>query len=191
LVVALLGALGVMHLLNRDGEAQDPSSPPAVTRKPKLKPKPQPKPVERHITNSLGMRLVRIPAGTFLMGSPAAEQGRSPHEGPQHKVSIRKPFYLGIHEVTVAQFRAFVEDTGYRTDPEKSGRGAQTLVGGSWKPVPGCNWRKPGWPQEDGYPVVAVSWNDALSFCMWLSKREGVVYRLPTEAEWEYACRAG
>ncbi len=129
------------------------------------------------ITTSLGMKLTLIPAGAFLMGSPQAEPGRGFDEGPQHEVRISRPFYMGIHEVTVGNYRAFVEASGYRTDPERSGNN-QT-------------WKNPGWNADDDHPVVCVSWNDAVAFCKWLSAKEGKKYRLPTEAEWEYACRAG
>lgn len=129
------------------------------------------------ITNSLGMKLAMIPAGSFLMGSPATEPGRGFDEGPQHEVRITRPFHMGIHEVTLGQFRAFVDATKYRTDPEKRGTGE--------------GWKNPGWNADEDHPVVNVSWNDAVAFCKWLSAKEGKKYRLPTEAEWEYACRAG
>ncbi len=159
-------------------------------------------PSDASFTNSLGMKLVRIPAGKFLMGSPPGEQHYNENEAPQHQVTISKPFYLGAHEVTVANFRAFVQETNYVTDPEQNRRGAlryypdKEINGkkGVFLPDPDCTWRTPGWPQEDDYPVVGVSWNDARAFCAWLTEKErnrGRTYRLPTEAEWEYACRAG
>ena len=115
-------------------------------------------------------------------------------EHPQHRVRITKPFYLGTYHVTRGQFRQFVEDTGYKTDAEKGEKP------GAWgwdpdKKAFGFNekysWRNAGFEQTDEHPVVNVSWNDAVAFCKWLSKKEGKTYRLPTEAEWEYACRAG
>jgi formylglycine-generating enzyme required for sulfatase activity len=141
--------------------------------------------------NALGMALVLIPPGQFLMGTEAAEieallkdpanqQQTWPYvraEGPPHQVKITRPFLLGAYEVTVGQFRAFAEATGHQTDAE---RGADK-----------DNWRTPGWATADDEPVVCVTWNDAVAFCRWLSQREGKTYRLPTEAEWEYACRAG
>jgi sulfatase modifying factor 1 len=142
------------------------------------------------LTNSIGMQLKLIPAGEFLMGSPAGEAERSNNEGPQHSVRITRPFYLGAYEVTVGQFRQFVEATNYRTEAEQDGAGGGGWTGKQWE------WRKPeftwgniGIPQPDVYPVVNVSWNDAVAFCQWLSTKEGRAYRLPTEAEWEYACR--
>ncbi len=109
-----------------------------------------------------------------------------------HRVRISKPFYLGVHEVTVGQFRRFVEATGYKTDGEQ-GAGLNLGFTGTARQfeLGPYNWRDPGFPQEDDSPVVLVSWNDATQFCQWLSRQEQRTYRLPTEAEWEWACRAG
>src|SRR5262249_35322462 len=144
-------------------------------------------------TNTLGMEFALIPAGQFKMGSPVDEFLRQANEGLQHDVTITQPFYLGIHEVTVGQFRAFVEASGYQTDAETSGRGSQRYDEAirKWQSRPECTWRNPGWPQSDEDPVVCVTWNDAVAFCTWLTRRENRTYRLPTEAEWEYACRGG
>jgi formylglycine-generating enzyme required for sulfatase activity len=128
------------------------------------------------ITNSLKMKLVLIPAGRFTMGSPESEKDRNPNE-KQHEVEIKEPFFLGIHEVRVGDFRAFVDDAGYKTEAEKAGDKE--------------TWQNAIDKQTDDHPVVRVTWNDAQAFCAWLSKKEGEKYRLPTEAEWEYACRAG
>ena len=142
-------------------------------------------PVE--ITNSIGMRLVLIPPGEFDMGSTAEEVEQSlgearrggypqwyvdlvPGEAPRHRVEISRPLYFGKHEVTVGQFRKFVEATGHTTDDA---------------------WNNPGFVQTDEHPVVLVRWDDAVAFCEWLSRHTGRTCRLPTEAEWEYACRAG
>jgi formylglycine-generating enzyme required for sulfatase activity len=147
----------------------------------------------KDLTNSLKMQLKLIPAGKFMMGSPRDEEGRGKDE-QQHEVQISKPFYLAIHAVTVGQFRRFVEETDYETDAEKDGKGgwgynAETRRSEGRKKE--YTWKNPGWKQTDDHPVVNVSWNDAVQFCAWLSKKERVTYRLPTEAEWEYACRAG
>jgi formylglycine-generating enzyme required for sulfatase activity len=147
-----------------------------------------------------GMKLVLIPPGEFSMGSPDADPLARPNEKPVHGVTISRPFYLGAYEVTVAQFRAFVEQTGYRTEAETDGNGGyihndRPKDKDAEKSVndPRLNWREPGYTkkQADDEPVVQVSWNDAMAFCRWLSETEGGVFRLPTEAEWEYACRAG
>lgn len=141
--------------------------------------------------NSLGMKFVLIPPGSFMMGSPA---GRGdPDERPRHRVVITKGFYLQATEVTNAQFAAFVKATGYKTEAEKRG-GADAFRVFRWERVKGASWRHPQGPNSTikaDYPVVQVSWNDARAFCRWLSKKTGHKYRLPYEAEWEYAARAG
>jgi formylglycine-generating enzyme len=127
-------------------------------------------------TNKVGMKLALVPPGEFVMGSPGTEPERGKDETP-HKVRLSKPFLIGVHEVTVGQFQAFVKETGYQTVPEIK-KNSKT-----WKDA--FPKQKPDWP------VVKVTWNDAVKFCEWLSKKEGRTCRLPTEAEWEYACRAG
>lgn len=146
----------------------------------------------RSLVNSIGMRLTLIPSGEFLMGSLACEELHKIDEF-QHRVRITRPFYLGIHEVTVRQYRQFVEETGYRTQNEVSPRDECALDVSATLRVPKSEltWRHPGFPQEDQHPVVYVNWHDAMAFCRWLRDKEGREYRLPTEAEWEYACRAG
>ncbi|MCX5683322.1 MAG: SUMF1/EgtB/PvdO family nonheme iron enzyme, partial [Planctomycetota bacterium] len=154
-------------------------------------------PTTGNLTLDLGggatMKLVLIPAGKFLMGSPATEKDRSKDE-VQHEVMIGKPFYMGITSVTVDQFAAFVKDSGYKTDAEKDGFSVVFEIkdGTSMKKeVDGCSWRNPGFDQKGDHPVVQVSWNDARAFCDWLSKKSGKTVVLPTESQWEYACRAG
>jgi formylglycine-generating enzyme required for sulfatase activity/tRNA A-37 threonylcarbamoyl transferase component Bud32 len=158
--------------------------------------------VDHELTNSLGMKLVRVPRGRFRMGSPAGEGGDD-DERPQHDVEITRGFYLAEHTVTFGQFRRFVEDGSYRTDAEADGKGGTGYDDAQDKAKdkdgrritsersPRFNWKEVGWPQTDRHPVVNVTWNDAQRFCEWLSKKEKRAYRLPTEAEWEYACRAG
>lgn len=155
--------------------------------------KPKTKVMEKEIINSIGMKMILIPAGEFMMGSPDTEMDRSTDETPQHRVWITKPFYLGQNEVTVAQFRNFVEDSGYKTDGEKDGKGSYgfDLEKGCFSKKPEYTWQNTGFQQTDDHPVVNVSWNDAVAFCEWLSRKEGKRYQLPTEAQWEHACRAG
>jgi len=131
--------------------------------------------------------LVRIPAGQFLMGSETGDSD----EKPVHRVRIGESFYMGKTEVTVRQFQAFTKAMGYKTEAEK-GRWASNYAWG-FPIVPGrdLSWRQPGLAQSENDPAVCISWNDAVAFCRWLSKETGDCYRLPTEAEWEYACRAG
>lgn len=138
-------------------------------------------------TNTLAMKFLRIEPGEFLMGSPATENGRSDNE-TQHKVKITKPFFLGIHHVTHGQFVVFTRAADYQSEAEKEGFSYNDL---GVERVSGTSWINPGFEQNNDHPVVQISWNDAQAFCTWLSKKEGKTYRLPTEAEWEYACRAG
>ncbi|MGC8659550.1 MAG: SUMF1/EgtB/PvdO family nonheme iron enzyme, partial [Desulfomonilaceae bacterium] len=159
-------------------------------------------------TDTIGMKLVRIPAGEYMMGSPKNELDwlrltfrktwREGHkqwfqdETPLHPVRITKPFYMGAYEVTVKQFRDFVSDTKYKTDAEK-GDGGMVFSNkeNRWVAQKDMKWDSVPWPIADNQPVVFVSWNDAQAFCKWLSRKEKRTYRLPTEAEWEMACRGG
>ncbi|WP_313176243.1 SUMF1/EgtB/PvdO family nonheme iron enzyme [Massilia sp.] len=129
-----------------------------------------------------GPELVVLRAGRFQMGSPeherriamaaGAQKNWLARETPQHWVGIARPFALGRYPVTVGEWRAFVEAT-------------------DWQPDGDVNWAAPGFPQSEMHPVVGVSWLDAGRYLAWLSERTGQRYRLPSEAEWEYACRAG
>ena len=143
--------------------------------------------------NGVSMKLVLIPAGKFIMGSPETEKDRGQDE-VQHEVTISKPFYIGVTHVTVDQFAAFVKDSGYKTEAEKDGWSVGfEIKDGKFvaSVMNGCSWRNPSFDQKGDHPVVQVSWNDAKAFCDWLSKKSGKTVGLPTEAQWEYACRAG
>jgi sulfatase modifying factor 1 len=140
-------------------------------------------------TNSIEMKFVRIGPGRFVMGTPEQEPSRLSNE-KQHEVRITKAYLLGVYEVTRGQFRAFVNATGYKTDAEKGGF-ALIWTGNKWQRRSGGSWRDVGFEQTDDHPVVNISWNDAEAFAAWLSRKEGRHYRLPSEAEWEWACRAG
>ena len=126
---------------------------------------------------ALGMKFVRIEPGMFVMGSPEGEAGRDKTE-TQHAVKLTKPFYMATTDVTREQFGVFIAETHFKTDAEKANDE------NTWQ-------HNKMFEQEANCPVVDVSWNDALAFIDWLSKRDHKTYRLPTEAEWEYACRAG
>jgi formylglycine-generating enzyme required for sulfatase activity/predicted Ser/Thr protein kinase len=142
------------------------------------------------LTNSIGTKLRLIQPGTFMMGSPASEAGRGRDEG-QHQVTPTKQYYMGIYPVTIGDFKRFVDKVGYKTEGEQDGKGAYVWTGKEWVQDAKITWRNPGFTQTAQDPVVCVSWNDAESYCQWVSEVEGKSYRLPTESEWEYGCRAG
>ena len=183
-------------------------------------------------TNSVGMRLTLIPPGDFSDGKHAGTGGSGEEAGRRRevqtygrllftplrrkchntKVTISQPFLMGSTEVTVAQFRKFVEANKYVTEAEKNGFGnsGDKAVDKSEEAENGMNWKNPGYPINDDTAVTQITWNDAAAYCAWLSEQEqrrpwyrsdgkggwliaahAAGYRLPTEAEWEYACRAG
>jgi formylglycine-generating enzyme required for sulfatase activity len=167
-------------------------------------------------TNRIGMTMVPIPAGSFVMGNSLSIEAMKrlypeydakrlndlADEYPAHTVHITKPFYIGAHEVTVGQFRQFIRLSGYipesiadgtggygynpAYDPSLTERG-DAFEGRHQK----YSWENAGFPQTDEHPVVNITWNDAQALAQWLTKTEGKIYRLPTEAEWEYVCHAG
>ena len=147
---------------------------------------------KEYTSKTTGMKFVRIPAGTFQMGSPNEEKDRSGDE-ELHEVTLTKDFYLGVYEVTRGQFRKFVDDSGYKTEGEADGKRGNgwDAATKAWTQDAKHTWKNTGFEQTDEHPVVLVSWNDAVAFCNWLSNKDGKEYRLPSEAEWEFACRAG
>jgi uncharacterized protein (TIGR02996 family) len=154
------------------------------------------RPVVPMVTGALGIPFALVLPGTFHMGSKLTEKDRQRIE-VRHQVTLTEPFFLGIYPVTVGEFRAFVEATGYETDAER-GRGALGCTGGytgqEFQVRRSFTWRTPGYEQEDRHPVTCVSYNDAQAMIACLNKQEGgsgSVYSLPTEAQWEHACRAG
>ncbi len=173
--------------------------------------KEPPKKLAVDLGGGVKLKMVLIPAGEFNMGSGESAEATAAvfkktygenvltadlfkDEHPQHRVRITKPFYLGSYHVTRGQFRQFVADTKCKTDAEKGER-PEAFGWNPDKKVFGFNekyyWRNAGFEQTDEHPAVNVSWNDAAAYCKWLCRKEGNAYRLPTEAEWEYACRAG
>ena len=137
---------------------------------------------------------VVILAGSFIMGSSAYEKGRMDNEGPQHRVTFRRGFAIGQREVSVKEFRAFVKETGYRTDAERlRSSTVYDQHSGRLTMRDRVNWKMnfEGEKASDDDPVLHVSWNDANAYCDWLARGTGKPYRLPSEAEFEYALRGG
>jgi len=194
--------LGVFAYVSRDSAAQAQAGGAGAAK---------PKELTLDLGDKVTLKLVQIPAGKFTMGSPEEEKKAAAKEAVatgiaeaaatdafkdevQHEVTISKPFYMGVTHVTVDQFAAFVKDSGYKTDAEKAGWGIGFEIKDgqfAFKKMDGCSWRNPSFDQKGDHPVVQVSWNDAKAFCEWLSKKSGKTVVLPTEAQWEYACRAG
>lgn len=135
--------------------------------------------------------LVLLPKGSFVMGSPDSEKDRDGDEGPTRTVNISKAIAVGRHEVTRAEFGRFVAESQYKTEAERS-NGCAAWDGKDWKYDAARNWRDPGFKQGEDHPVVCVSWNDTQEYLKWLNKKApGKNFRLLSEAEWEYAARAG
>jgi formylglycine-generating enzyme required for sulfatase activity len=136
--------------------------------------------------STTGMEFILVKGGCYQMGDIFGDGDAD--EKPVHEVCLND-FYLGKYEVTVGEFRKFVNDTGYRTEAER-GDGCLVYKGDKWEKDPNKNWRDPGFSQDDRHPVVCVSWNDSKAFADWLRGKGGRDYRLPTEAQWEYAARS-
>jgi formylglycine-generating enzyme required for sulfatase activity len=133
------------------------------------------------------LQLVPVKGGCYWMGDWLAIERQSLN--PVHEVCV-DDFLIGKHAVTRRDFEQFVLDTGYRTEAEKTG-GCYGWTGSKWKKKKSITWRNAGFAQDDRHPVVCVSWNDSAAFAEWLSAKTGRKYRLPSEAEWEYAARSG
>lgn len=132
--------------------------------------------------------MVVLPLGSFVMGSPATEEGRRAHEGPQHSVNIGYAFAVGRFELTRGQFTVFVTESGHAVD---GNCGYWDTEAERWRNDQAKNWRDPGFAQDDNHPVVCISWEDAKAYTAWVSRKTGKRYRLLSESEWEYAARAG
>jgi formylglycine-generating enzyme required for sulfatase activity len=128
--------------------------------------------------------MVIIPAGQLMMGSANTESGRQNNESPVHNVNIAKPFALGKFEITRGQFARFADESGYTPT-----RGCWAMEKGKYTASTTLNWRGTGYAQQNNHPAACISWHDAKAYTKWLSNMTGKHYRLPSEAEWEYAAR--
>ena len=177
LAAVLLVGTFVIIVLTKSSPDQRPPLPP-----------PPPKPVVQPVKEP---QTVNVPGGTYLMGNENAKPGSIT---AAHTVTLSS-FAIGKFEVTVDQFRQFIKETGYRTTAEKKDS-SQVFANGEFTAKKGINWRYDAQgvlvdTTAKNFPVVHVSWQDAVEYCNWLSKRTGKMYRLPTEAEWEFAARGG
>ena len=157
-----------------------------------LRPYLLPKDLELELEPGVSLTTLRMLPGRFTMGT-APKAGSALLDDAGREVTLSRPFYIVQTEVTRGQFLLFVRDTGHRTEAERDGW-SDTIYNpqfGAPGRVRGLTWKNPGFEQTNAHPVVCVSWNDAVKFCEWLSGKSGRICRLPTEAEWEYTCRAG
>lgn len=174
----LVAAAAVFALRGRDAGAETPSKLASYTEKFK----------DTESGEDVAFDMVAIPGGTFVMGSPASELGRGADEGPQHEVKIR-PFWLGKCEVSWEEFDVFQTELGVGEPKENDDRlkaDADAVTG----PTPPYVDKNYGHPHQ-GHPAMCMTQHAAMEYCRWLSKKSGKQYRLPTEAEWEYAARCG
>ena len=139
---------------------------------------------------NINVELVWVAPGTFIQGSPETELGREPDE-IQHRVTISKGFYIGKYPITVEQFQSFVNQTRYKTEAERGTSGGFGWNGQDLVQSPEFDWRNPGYPSSKSHPVTIITLEDAQAFCKWLSSKSKMKVQLPTESQWEFACRAG
>ena len=137
-----------------------------------------------------GMEFVWVKGGTFMMGSHKDEKERYSNEGPVHEVCI-DGFWMARYPVTLGQFKKIINATNYQTDAEKHGWAYGWDKKTGWDKQKGHCWKNTHFQQDDRHPVINISWNDAIALTKWLSEKGKDQFRLPSEAEWEFACRAG
>ena len=169
---------------------------PATPEPPAAEVKPAAAPIKPTVSGLLLPDMAFVPGGRYTMGwkNSQADGNRIESAQPVHEVQLGD-FYLGRYPLTVTEFATFVADSGYQTDAERGG-GSYVRSGSAWGKKTGVNWRFGAngvlLPEEEkNYPVIHVSWKDAQAYCAWLSQQTGHAYRLPSEAEWEYAARGG
>ncbi len=151
------------------------------------------KPYTQKLANSeITFDMVPIPGGEFMMGSPAKEPGRNDDEGPQHKVKV-EPFWMGKHEVTWEEFElwSLLLDSKLRKFQSITPTPLDKKADAITKPTPPYTDMSFGMGKDGGYPAICMTQHAAKKYCEWLTAKTGIYHRLPTEAEWEYACRAG
>ncbi|MDB6071163.1 MAG: hypothetical protein JWL81_2334 [Verrucomicrobiales bacterium] len=136
------------------------------------------------------LEMVSIPKGTFTMGSPESEPSRNADEAPR-EVTLTRDFFLSRSVVTVAQWKRFTAETGYRSEAETGTSGGFGWNGNALQQRRDFTWQNPGYPQTPDHPAVILTWDDTQPYLKWLTKKTGWTFSLPTEAQWEYACRAG
>jgi formylglycine-generating enzyme required for sulfatase activity len=142
------------------------------------------------IDPKINVELVWVAPGEFLQGSPGTESGREPDE-IQHRVKITQGFYIGKYPITIEQFQSFANQTNYKTEAERGSSGGFGWNGQDLVQSPEFNWKNPGYPTSQNHPVTIVTFEDAQAFCKWLSSKSKSRVQLPSESQWELACRAG
>ena len=187
---AVLKTLAVSDTIETEKRTEEILKPPVVSTEQKSFGNTAKKPV----VDFFLPEMILVEGGSFDMGCTSEQQDCRDNEKPVHRVTLDS-YYIGQYEVTVQEFKAFLDATNHVTDAEKNG-GSYILTGSSFENRAGVNWRNDAKgvirPTIDyWHPVIHVSWNDAVAYCKWLSGRTGKSYRLPTEAEWEFAARGG